>query len=194
MLPLVSTGIVGKVVWLGVVPSRDATLASISHGSLRLGFEGPDGEDHGGLTRPSCSRVTGLYTRGTEIRNVRQLTILSVEELGEIGAEIGVEAFDPAWAGATMVVEGIADFTHIPPSSRLQVIGGPTVTIDMLNTPCNLPAPVIESAAPGSGRRFKSAARGRRGVTAWVEREGVVRVGDEIALHVPTQRAWAGGG
>ncbi|MEM6942014.1 MAG: hypothetical protein AAF509_18060 [Pseudomonadota bacterium] len=33
-------------------------------------------------------------------------------------------------------------------------------------------------------------AEGRRGVTAWVEREGMLRVGDTLRLHVPGQRAW----
>jgi hypothetical protein len=34
-------------------------------------------------------------------------------------------------------------------------------------------------------------AEGRRGVTAWVERVGVLRVGDRLRLHVPDQRPWA---
>ena len=44
---------------------------------------------------------------------------------------------------------------------------------------------------PGHGRGFKAAAADRRGITAWVEREGMLRVGEEIRLHVPAQRAWA---
>ena len=37
---------------------------------------------------------------------------------------------------------------------------------------------------------FKTAAAGKRGVTAWVEREGTLRLGDEVRLHIPAQRAW----
>lgn len=192
MPTLTHTGVVGRIVWLGVVPSRDISLASSPRDGIRLRFDGPEGEDHGGATRPSCSRVLGLYPRGTEIRNVRQITIMATEELAEIAAAIGVDRFDPAWAGATIVVEGIADFTHLPPSTRLQIEGGPTVTIDLLNTPCNLPGPVIEEAAPGSGRKFKSAAKGRRGVTAWVEREGLIHLGAAVHVHIPTQRPWRG--
>jgi hypothetical protein len=53
-----------------------------------------------------------------------------------------------------------------------------------------LPVAVIDRHVPGVGRKFKTAARGLRGVTAWVEREGALRVGDELRLHVPQQRAW----
>jgi len=36
------------------------------------------------------------------------------------------------------------------------------------------------------------AAKGRRGVTAWVEREGRLAVGDALRLHIPDQPAWSG--
>ncbi|CTQ49917.1 Putative metal-sulfur cluster biosynthesis proteins YuaD [Jannaschia donghaensis] len=105
---------------------------------------------------------------------------------------MGLDDFDPAWIGATMVVSGIPDLTHLPPSSRLQIAEGATVTVDMENRPCTLPIPVIEADAPGHGRAFKAAAGGKRGVTAWVEREGVIRIGDPVRLHIPDQRAWHG--
>jgi hypothetical protein len=60
----------------------------------------------------------------------------------------------------------------------------------MENQPCNLPAKVIAQENPDAGRKFKAAAENKRGVTAWVEREGRVQVGDKVRLHVPDQRAW----
>jgi MOSC domain-containing protein YiiM len=53
-----------------------------------------------------------------------------------------------------------------------------------------LPAPIIDTDAPGLGKSFKSIAKGRRGVTAWVEREGALKVGDALTLHIPEQRSW----
>ena len=91
-----------------------------------------------------------------------------------------------------LVLEGIPDFTHLPPSSRLQGPDGVTLVVDMENLPCQEPAATIEKALPGQGKRFKSAASGKRGVTAWVEREGVLRLGDVVTLHVPAQRVWRG--
>ncbi|KGK80645.1 sulfurase [Thalassobacter stenotrophicus] len=181
----------GQIVWLGHVPDREAALASTAQDEMALSFAGPVGEDHGGLTRPSCSRVISQYPRGTEIKNTRQLSVVSAEELAQIAEAMGVDTLDPWLVGATMVVSGIPDFSHLPPSSRLQVANGATLTVDMQNRPCHLPAAEIDVPHPGKGRAFKAAARGLRGVTAWVEREGTARVGDSVTVHVPDQRAWA---
>ncbi len=191
MPALVPTGHKGRVVWLGRVERRARGLRSTPVEALALGFAGPEGEAHAGLTRPACSRVAALHPRGTEIRNTRQLSVLSAEDLAAIAAAMGLEAFDPAWAGATLVVSGIPDLTHLPPSSRLQAEGGATLVVDMENLPCRLPARPIETDRPGYGARFRAAAEGRRGVTAWVEREGTIRLGDRLRLFVPAQRPWA---
>lgn len=186
------TTVQGRVTWLGHVPDRAAGLASVAVEDLSFSFAGPAGEDHAGLTRASCARVTSQYPKGTEIRNVRQLSILSAEDLAEIAAAMELDRFDPTWVGATVIVEGIPDFSHIPPSSRLQGPSGVTFTVDMQNRPCHLPAPVINQDAPGKGAAFKTAAKGKRGVTAWVEREGTLALGDTLTLHIPDQRPWQG--
>ncbi len=190
MPALVKTQYSGTVTWLGHVPDRKAALRSRPVQSIEARFDGLTGEDHGGLTRASCGRVTAQYPRGTQIRNTRQICIVSAEELAQIAQKMGVEQFDPAWCGASMVIEGIADFTHIPPSSRLQINGVTTLTVDMENRPCTLPGAVIDEDAPGYGGAFKAAAKGLRGVTAWVEREGSIAIGDPVTLHIPDQRAW----
>jgi len=185
------TDYAARIVWLGLVRDRDAALAAEAVDSITATFAGPEGEAHGGLTRPSCSRVLAQYPRGTDIRNTRQFSILSMEELTQIAARMGVDRLDPALVGATMVVEGIPDFSHVPPGSRLQAEGGATLVVDIENRPCQLPAKPIETRHPGFGAKFKSAAAGRRGITAWVEREGIFRIGDAIRLHIPDQPVWA---
>lgn len=190
MPALKKTSYTGRIVWLGQVPDRDATLRSEPLTEAYAGFAGFSGESRAGLTRPSCSRVTSQYPKGTEIRNTRQLCVVSAEEMRAVARAMGLDAFNPEWCGATMVIEGIPDFTHIPPSSRLQTGSGTTLTVDMENRPCHLPVAVIEEDAPGFGRSFKAKAKDRRGVTAWVEREGWLRLGDPVTLHVPDQRQW----
>lgn len=192
MPALAKTGFTATITWLGLVTDRAAALLSQPVEALELGFDGPLGEAHGGMTRPSCSRVLGLYPRNTPIRNTRQLSILSAEELAAIAAEMGLEALDPALLGATMVLSGLPDFSHVPPSSRLLAESGACLTVDMENRPCTLPARPIETAHPGLGKGFKPAAQGRRGVTAWVEAEGRVALGDRLTLFVPDQPVWAG--
>lgn len=191
MAALKASPLQGTVTWLGWQPRpvRNLVIDAEPLTEMPLTLAGLEGEVHAGLTRPSCSRVTALYPRGTSIRNTRQLSLVSAEELAGIGAEMGLD-FDPAWAGASVVIAGIPDFTHLPPSSRLQGPDGVTLVVDMENLPCREPAETIERVHPGRGAAFLKAARGRRGVTAWVEREGVLRIGDSLRLFVPAQRGW----
>lgn len=176
--------------WIGRVPEEGESIVSSPADELELSFDGPVGERHSGRTRPSCSRLVSQYPRGTEIANVRQLSIVSAEELARIADAMGLDVIDPVWLGATLVIEGIPDFTLVPPSSRLQGPDGVTLVIDMENRPCHLPAREIENVHPGKGKAFKTAAANRRGVTAWVERPGRLGVGDTLRLHVPDQPVW----
>ncbi|WP_299406236.1 MOSC domain-containing protein [uncultured Roseobacter sp.] len=191
MPALLPTQFTGTVTWLGRVIDSEETLRAEGLNSAELTFAGIDGECHGGLTRPSCVRTKAQYPKGTEIRNVRQLSVLSAEELALIASEMGLDEMNPAWMGASMVIEGIPDFSHVPPSSRLQVPSGASITIDMENRPCIYPGREIEKDRPGFGPAFKPAAKNRRGVTAWVEREGSIAVGDIVTLHIPDQPLWA---
>lgn len=191
MPALKKTSFTGRITFLGQVTAMGENMRARATDRGTLTFEGLVGEDHSGLTRPSCVRVTDQYPKGTEIRNVRQLSIVSAEELAAIADKIGLPMLDPQLLGATMVVEGIPDFTHVPPSSRLQFESGACVTIDMENRPCQLPAREIEKDHEGHGKTFKAAAKNMRGVTAWVERPGDVAVGDRCVLHVPDQPVWA---
>lgn len=190
MPALKPTDFYGTITWLGIVIDSAKDIRAEPRVKVQARFTGFEGESHGGLTRPSCVRVTALYPKGTEIRNVRQLSVLSVEELAEIAAMMGLKAIDPVHLGASMIIEGIPDFSHVPPGSRLQGPGGATIAIDMENRPCVLPGKEIEKDAPGLGAGFKAAARNRRGVTAWVEREGSFALGDRLHLYVPDQPAW----
>ncbi|MCY1126991.1 MOSC domain-containing protein [Frigidibacter sp. RF13] len=192
MPALVPTNHVGTITWLGRMAHRDRPeLDSVALSEMVLTFAGEAGDCHAGLTRPSCSRVKSQYPVGTEIRNTRQLSLVSAEELAEIARTLGLEVVDPAWLGASVVISGLPDFSHLPPSARLQAESGATMVVDMQNRPCQFPARTIEAARPGHGKAFKPAAEGRRGVTAWVEREGLLKLGDRVYLHIPDQRAWA---
>ena len=190
MPALIPTKFEGVITWLGVVRTALGVLPSQPEAEVFASFAGVAGEVHGGLTRASCSRVLGQYPRNTEIRNVRQFSVLSAEELALIAKDMGLAELDPSLLGASLVISGIPDFTHLPPSSRLQSDSGATLVVDMENRPCLLPAKEIEAVHAGFGAKFKPAAKDLRGVTAWVEREGILRVGMGVRLHVPDQRAW----
>jgi len=191
MPALIPTEFYATITWLGTVPADRDSIRAEAREDLEFTFAGIPGERHEGLTRPSCSRVLAQYPlRDTEIGNTRQVSIVSAEELALTAADCGLSDLDPVYIGASIILEGIEDFSHVPPSSRLQAENGVTLTIDMQNRPCQLPAREIEADLPGHGKLFKLAAKGRRGVTAWVERPGGLKVGDKLRLHVPDQRPW----
>lgn len=192
MTALIPTDHSARITWLGTqrVPVKDLIITAEPLAEMPLTFAGFAGESHAGLVRPSCSRVLKQHPRDTPIRNTRQLCLVSAEEMAEVAADLGLAGFDYAWVGASVVLEGLPDFTHLPPSSRLQGPDGVTLVVDMLNEPCVEPAATIARATGGQGKAFKTAATGKRGVTAWVEREGTLRLGDVLRLHVPRQRAW----
>ena len=181
----------GRVTFLGVVLDRDTTLASEPRECLELGFDGAAGECHGGRTRPSCSRVKLQYPRGTEITNARQLSILSAEELAEAAAAMGIDHIKPEWTGANIILEGIPDFTRIPPSSRLIFESDASVVNDMENGPCKFVGEEIEKHHPGKGLSFPKHAREKRGICGWVERPGQIALGMTVRLHIPPQRIWS---
>ena len=141
---LLPTSYAGVITYLGRVLNKPAVLASHPVAEMFAGLDGVEGEVHGGATRPSCSRVLGLYPRATVIRNTRQFSVLSAEELAEISGRMGLESLDPSVLGASLVIEGIPDFTHVPPSSRLQADGA-------------------SAADRGPHRHLRSSDRGSRG-------------------------------
>ena len=108
----------GKVSSLLINRDRSEDLSSAHESKVEVDFSGFVGEAHSGLTRKSCSRVRAQYPRGTEIRNVRQISILSAEELAEIAVLMGIPILKPEWIGANLILAGIPHLTMLPPSTR----------------------------------------------------------------------------
>ena len=59
----------------------------------------------------------------------------------------------------------------------------------MQNHPCHQIGKTIDLDLPGKGQEFTHHAKGRRGITAWVERPGQLNLGDMLKLHCPKQRS-----
>ncbi|WP_119270820.1 MOSC domain-containing protein [Taklimakanibacter deserti] len=183
----------GRVEALLRNPERATGLEKARVESLKLRFDGIEGDCHSGLTRKADVRTIRQYPRDTPIRNVRQLTLLSVEELADIAGIMEIPEVKPEWVGANVVTSGIPDLTLLPPSSRLQFPSGATIVVDMENEPCRYPAEIIERHNPGQKMGFVKAAKHKRGITAWVEREGDIGLADEITLWIPPQRLYEAG-
>lgn len=181
----------GNVDMLLSRPDRDSGLEKQEVKEARLLFSGMEGDCHGGLTRKSDSRMLKQYKRSTPVRNSRQLSMLSVEELEEVAGRMGIPAVKPEWVGANMVTRGIPDLTLLPPGTRLQFASGAMIVVDAENHPCRYPADIIARHHPDAKQGFVKAAMHKRGVVGWVEAEGVIRTGDSIAIWIPPQRIYA---
>ena len=181
----------GTVETLLANPDRDSGLEKQTVAEAQFLFTGMDGDCHGGFTRKSDSRMLKQYKRGTEVRNSRQVSILSAEELTEVAERMGIPAVRPEWVGANMVIRGIPDLTLLPPSTRLQFPSGAMLVVDAENHPCRYPADIIAKHHPEAKKGFVAAAMHKRGVVGWIEAEGVIRTGDRITIWIPPQRIYA---
>jgi MOSC domain-containing protein YiiM len=177
-----------EVILVNSTPQEDLTSSRVP--SIKVNYEGLEGESHSGLIRSSCERVRHQYKKGTEIRNTRQISLVSIEELTTIASTMGIPKLEPEWIGANLLVSGIPNFSKIPPSTRLIFESGASLVVDLENGPCKYPGEIIDHYHPGYGSLFPKAAYGQRGITAWVEREGQITTGDTIKLHIPPQQIY----
>lgn len=175
--------LVGRVEGTFVVEGE--AVESTARPELVLTYAGIVGDRHEGLVRPSNAREP-WYPRGTPMRNERQISILSAEELAEVAATLRLARLAGEWIGANLLLSGIPHLTQWPPRSLMMFPSGATIRIDGDNDPCRKSGKAI--AAHHEGRAdvefgFVQAAMGKRGLVGWVEREGVVRSGDEVKVR-----------
>ena len=177
------TSVQGVVVGL-YVGNQKGTLLTTPQSELTLTFEGVEDDSHAGFTRKADGRVKH-FKRGTVIRNERQLSLVSVEELAEVAAAMQLPQVLPEWLGSNFAIEGIPALTALAPATRLFFEGGAVIVVSTENVPCMGPGRVIQAQFPervGLASRFPKAAIHKRGVLAVVEKPGVVRMGERITV------------
>lgn len=158
---------------------------------LLLDFDGISGDFHAGPTRRSGGREP-WYPRGTEMRNERQLSIVAADELAVVAQRMGLAEIRPEWIGANLVIEGVPNLSMLPAGTLLFFKGGVTIKIDAQNGPCRIAGRSIAENAgmadvEAGALLFPKVAKRLRGVVAWVEKPGTVRVREEISVRVPEQ-------
>lgn len=166
---------------------------------LDLTIDGVTGDRHAGPLRASGAREPWL-PRGTMLRNDRQLSALSVEDLGAIATALDIHEADPRLIGANLVIEGLPDFSRIPAGSFLAIGGSwegkgrfdgtAILQVSAYNHPCRGPGRKLAAAhgRPDLECAFPKAARSLRGLVLGVSLPGCVRVGDAVVL-VPVATA-----
>ncbi len=180
----------GKITQVLKAEGEDFVSAPVD--VLELTYGGIKGDFHEGLIRQSGSREP-WYPRGTEMRNERQLSILSEEELIEIAGGMKIQKLEAGWIGANLVTEGIPKLSFLPPRTLLMFEGGVTLRIDGYNAPCRYAGGSIakhvgieadDHMKTDMALAFTDAAHMKRGLVAWVEREGTIRVGEGFTVRI----------
>ncbi len=172
-----------------IVPIEGDSIESSPVVEGEVSLEGFKGDRHAGFTLLSGSR-TPFYPRGTVIRNSRQVSLVSTEELSLIARDIGLPQLQPEWLGANLLISGIPRFTQIPPGTRFFFPQGAVLLAQGENNPCRLAGDAVQSHFPDDAelsQRFIASAKHRRGLVACVEHPGIVRPGEAVRLEIPSQ-------
>lgn len=183
-----------KGVVTSILTANGSDFVSNPVDELSLTYEGIEGDFHAGMIRKSGGREP-WYTRGTQMRNERQISILSVEELAEISTGLGVEEVEAGWIGANLVLQDIPNMSYLPPRTLLFFEGGVTLRVDGYNAPCRLAGGSIAKhcgvdAPDGDYKKtdmalsFKSASHMKRGLVAWVEVPGIIKAGEVVTARI----------
>jgi hypothetical protein len=170
-----------RAVLLGQHPSSLVTTAQTQ---VTADLEGLRGDKHRGFTRLSDSR-TPWYRRGLPIRNDRQVSLVSVEELRLVADALGLPALQPEWLGANLLIEGVSRLSKLPPNTRLFFPSGAVLIVTGENHPCKWPGEIIalQTGQTEAPRLFPKLARHKRGVVACVEHPGLIVSGDILQFR-----------
>jgi len=168
------------------IGDNSASLVKTPRQLIEVNLSGVVGDKHAGYTRRADSR-NKEYPRGVEIRNWRQWSAVSAEELAIIAEKMGILEVDPAWLGANLCLAGIPNFTCLPKGSTLTFPHGTVLEVEEENFPCVNPGKVIISQFPHLGispSLFVKASMHLRGLVGIVNRSGIIRVGDQVQISV----------
>jgi len=160
---------------------------------LDLDFNGIVGDHHAGATRRAGAREP-WHPRGTELRNDRQVTIVSATELAEVARAMDLRGIQPGWIGANLVLGDIPDLSLLPAGTKLLFADGAALHIEGENSPCRAAGRSVGENFPGRDEidlLFVKSAVHKRGLIASVERPGSISQGEAVQVRIPAQRFYA---
>lgn len=157
---------------------------------IDLDWAGVPGDRHYGEQMLSNSREVHAFPRGTTIRNYRQISIVDLAELQIIADRLGLNDLAPGTIADNICTSGIPELTALPRMTRLKFPSGATIMTGGENNPCTIAGGLVQARYQQLGQdipphKFPKAAMHLRGITGWVERPGVVNLGDSIEVIAP---------
>jgi hypothetical protein len=181
--------------------SQDDYFMTEKVDKIKLDFAGIIGERHYGLTMIASTRDKH-YQKGTEIKNNKQWTAISLKNLREIENNLNLEneEIDAGYLGYHILVEGIDKFSNVARGSYLIISpysefkrGDPENIALIVHgeiIPCTIAGKSVELNLENRkiASKFPKAANGIRGLRGWVEVPGIVKAGQYIHLLEHTGR------
>jgi hypothetical protein len=175
----------GKLLKVLITRKGEDVSQEILKGNVTL--EGLEGDSHSGWTLFTHGRQP-QYPKGTEIRNDRQISILSSGELEAISASLGIPKLEISWFSGNLLISGTPNLSVLPLGSRFYFSGGVVLICSAENNPCSQPAGITQSHYPDNpdiSREFVKAAMHRRGIVAYVEHPGTLLPGESFRIEFP---------
>ena len=171
-----------KVEALSLCPKKG--VASLPCGSIEIQLEGLVGDRHIGFAKKADGRDTGVK-RGTPVRNWRQWSAVSLEDLQIIAQRLEIAELTPELLGANIAFSGMEGFTSIPRGSTIWLPDGGILSVEEENAPCIGPGKEIaKHFVEVNASQFCKAANGLRGLVGVVFQAGKITVGDMADLRV----------
>jgi len=177
----------GKVVSVHTGGNRD--LSKDEKASITVELDGIVGCAHRGYVRKCWAG--DKQAKDSTRRNERQWSAVSVEELREIAADMGIEGLiTPASVGANLCLEGIPELSRLPKGTLLRFPSGAELIVEEYNPPCKLMGEEQARLHGVSATAFPKAATLKRGVVGVIEAAGEIAAGDEVTVTLYETPVW----
>lgn len=159
--------------------------------SVAFTYEGMTGDKYYGSVLLGRTHHPELSSGKVLLRNTRQVSIMSEDELEELATELGIAEVRAEWMSANLLISGIPKLSKLPVGTRFYFSGGLTLVNECQNFPCKTTARIVQEQYPnqsGIEAVFIKTAFDRRGLVTWVEYPGILRVGASCEIRLPP--AW----
>jgi len=171
-----------------VLVGQQGVTLSESREKIQCLWDGIKGDRHSGQTKLAGVRER-YVPKGTEILNLRQVSIVSVEELEEIAWRMGIPKVTGADLGANVVLSGIPELTKLPTGTIMKFSEQTLLFVTGENLPCVFPGKNIQARYPDIPKlanKFPKIATGQRGLVAMILRPGSIRKSDVVEIDTKT--------
>lgn len=163
--------------------------------TIQVQLDGVDGDRHQSFARSTWAG--DKQSQGTERRNERQWSAVSLEELAEI--EQAMDLSEPLTAtclGANLCFSGLRQLSRLPRGTLLKFPSGAELMVEENNPPCHEMGKKLaamyttRSGEPLSSTAFSKASKLIRGIVGVVEVAGAISAGDEVTVEICEIPGW----